>query len=119
MPESSPKQLYDEQFNRFMSEIAGSELADDSTTTEFKNFKLFSEITVPAAAEPDPIPEPTTVQGRILRGISRVWDNETTRVLIKAGGAFAGVATVAYATIHKDHVLERQAYQQAQQTRIS
>lgn len=119
MPESSPKQLYDEQFKRFMSEIAGADLKDDTTSTEMKNFKLFSEITVPAPVEPDPTPEPTTVRGKVLRGISRVWDNETTRVLIKAGGAFAGVATVAYATIHKDHVLERQAYSQAQQTRIS
>jgi hypothetical protein len=47
-----------------------------------------------------------------------VWDNETTRVLIKAGGAFAGVALVTWATVRRDHVLTREALSQANQ-RIS
>ena len=92
------------------------DLSSEEATTAMKNLKTFSECR-PAAPEPEPTPDPvpTTAWEKFKLGSSRVWDNETTRVFIKAGGAFAGVALVAYSTIHKDHVIERQALAQANQ----
>lgn len=88
----------------------------DDTTTAVKNLETFSKIHVALPdPEPAPDPEPTTVRGRAARAMARAWDNETTRVFIKAGGAFAGVGLVAYSTIRRDHVLERQAIDQANQ----
>jgi len=85
-----------------------------------KNLKLYSECRPPKPEpEPEPAVVPTTRWGKIKAGASCVWDNETTRTLIKAGGAFAGVAVVAYSTIHKDHVMERQALAQANQRPVS
>lgn len=92
------------------------DLGTEEATTRIKNLKVFSECRPPQLAEPEPTPEaPTTRWGKVKAATSVVWDNETTRVLIKAGGALAGVAVVAYSTIHKDHVLERQAIAQANQ----
>lgn len=109
-----PKELFDKTFVDAVKEAASHELSDEGTTTVMKNLKLLSEVTVPETVAKS-IPEPTTLWGKTKAGVSKVWDNETTRVLIKAGGAFAGVATVAYTTIHKDHVMERQALAQANQ----
>lgn len=67
------------------------------------------------SAELEAIPEPNTVMGKLKANLNGVWDNETTRVLIKAGGAFAGVALVAWTTIHRDHVITRDALSQANQ----
>lgn len=72
----------------------------------------------PTEPEPTPDPVPETRWGRFKLGAARVLDNETTRTLIKAGGSVAGVGVVAYATIRKDHVLERQALDQAHQQQI-
>lgn len=92
------------------------DLSSNEATTTMKNLKTFSECRPPKPEpEPDPEPVPTTMWGKLKDGTSKIWDNETTRVLIKTGGAFAGVAVVAYSTIHKDHILERQAIQQANQ----
>lgn len=71
---------------------------------------------VAPVVDPDPVPE--TRWGRFKCGLARAWDNETTRTLIKAGGSVGGVAIVAYSTIKKDHVLERQAIDQAHQPQI-
>lgn len=92
------------------------DLSSDEATTTMKNLKIFSECR-PQDSKPEPTPDPvpTTRWGKVKAEISSVLDNETTRTLIKAGGAFAGVAVVAYSTIHKDHVMERQALAQANQ----
>ena len=103
----------------FVDRIAKEDLMSEETTTAMKNLEIFSKCR-PQALEPEPTPEPvpTTTWEKVKAGASCVWDNETTRVTIKAVGAFAGVALVAYSTIHRDHVLERQAMNQANQ-RIS
>lgn len=92
------------------------DLASDDATTRMKNLKLFSECRPQPIPVAEPIPEPPTTRwGKFCCWAGRVWDNETTRVTIKAGGALSGVALVAYSTIHKDHVIERQAIAQANQ----
>lgn len=94
----------------------GIDLKTEEATTVMKNLKLFSDCRPPAEPVPEPIPEaPTTRWGRFKCGIARVWDNETTRVLIKASGPIIATGTVIYATIQKDHVIERQALAQANQ----
>lgn len=100
----------------FVERVAKEDLTSDAATTAMKNLEIFSKCRPPAPEpEPDPIPVPVTKWEKFKCATAGVWDNETTRVLIKAGGAFAGVAVVAYSTIHKDHVIERQAMAQANQ----
>lgn len=107
---------YHEVFDQFVGEISSYDLATDEATTAIKNFETFSKCR-PQPVEPEPIPEPVpeTAWEKFKCTTSRVWDNETTRVLIKAGGAFGGVVLVTWSTIHRDHVVERQALQQANQ----
>lgn len=90
------------------------DIASDDATTAWKNVETMSNI-LPPPPEPT-TPEPTTVWGKVKSGAGRVWDNDTTRVFLKSGFAFAGVIGVAYTTIHKDHVVERQALAQANQS---
>ncbi len=108
---------FDGNFRELIDKVTDDiDLASDDATTAIKNLKTFSECRPPQPPEPDPIPEaPTTRWGKVKAATAVVWDNETTRVLLKTGGAFAGVVVVAYSTIHKDHVMERQALAQANQ----
>lgn len=109
-------ELFDNHFRDLVGKAAHIDLASDNATTAMKNLETFSKCRPPEPTpEPESTPEPETVWEKTKFSVARVWDNETTRVLLKAGGAFAGVAVVAYSTIHKDHVLERQALAQANQ----
>lgn len=112
---SDPTQTFNDKFTELIAAVP-VDLESNEATTAMKNLETFSNIhkALPEP-EPAPAPEPTTVLGKAARATARVWDNETTRVFIKAGGAFAGVAVVAYSTIRRDHVLERQALDQANQ----
>lgn len=106
--------LFDDVLCNALSEVQTLELATDDATTAIQNLKTLSECRhlIP---EPEATPEPTTVLGKLKVGMTRWWDNETTRVLIKAGGAFAGVALVTWTTVHRDHILTRDALSQANQ----
>lgn len=106
--------LYDDVLCNALSEVKTHDLATDSATTAMQNLKTLSECR-PPTPEPEVTPEPTTVLGKLKAEMGRWWDNETTRVLIKAGGAFAGVALVTWTTVHRDHVLTRDAMSQANQ----
>lgn len=113
--EKTPLEVYEDHLIELIEKSTDfTDIHSDEATAAIKNLKTFSECR-PPQPDPDPDPEPTTFWGQTKCAVARVWDNETTRVLIKAGGAFAGVAAVAYSTIHKDHVLERQALNQANQ----
>lgn len=109
-----PHELYDEVLSNLLKSIDIDNPDSDEFTKTVTNLETFSKCR-PPQPEPEPTPVPVTKWGRFKCGAARVWDNETTRVFIKAGGAFAGVAAVAYTTIHKDHVIERQAMAQANQ----
>lgn len=111
----SDSQSYDTIYMEAFERAAKYELSSDEATAAMKNLKTFSESIPPAQPETETKPEPTTVLGKLKSGVSGVWDNETTRVFIKAGGAFAGVALVAWTTIHRDHVVTREALSQANQ----
>jgi hypothetical protein len=112
---ADPLDLYNSKLAEFIENLP-TDLESNEATTAIKNFETFSK-SRPHEPEPEPTPdpEPTTVRGKVGRAVARAWDNETTRVFIKAGGAFAGVAVVTYSTIKRDHVLERQAIDQANQ----
>lgn len=112
---TDPSQTFNDKLVELIESLP-TDLESTEATTAMKNLETFSKIHT-ALPDPDPTldPEPTTVRGKVARATARVWDNETTRVLIKAGGAFAGVALVAHSTIKRDHVLERQAIDQANQ----
>lgn len=108
--------LYNEVFCEALIEMKSHDLATDEATTAVKNLKVLSECRPPdSEPEPEPTPEPITVLDKVKVGLSGVWDNETTRVFIKAGGAFAGVALVTWTTVHRDHVMTREALSQANQ----
>lgn len=114
--ETTPSDAYDKLFTEMVEDIANREFEHDTTAAAINNLVALSKAS-PHRPEPEPDQPvvPTTRLGRFGAGIGKVWDNETTRALIKAGGAFAGVLVVANATIKKDHVLERQALDQAHQ----
>lgn len=112
----TPHERFNETFVDLVREAASHDLHSEDSTIAMKNLETFSKVRPPEPiVELELTPEPTTVWGKFKLGTARVWDNETTRVVLKAGGAFAGVWYVAHATIQKDHVLERQAMQQANQ----
>ena len=116
---SSPSEAFDEKFVDLIHEAAGFDLESDEATKAIRNLETFSHCRPPAPEpEPEPRPVPTTVWEKIKAGVSCVWESETTRVVIRSGGAFIGVALVAYSTIHKDQVLEKQALAQANQRQI-
>lgn len=112
----TPIERFNETYVDLVAEAASHDLHTEEATTAIKNLETFSKAR-PQEPTPEPelTPEPTTHWGKFKRGLACVWDNETTRTVLKAGGAFAGVWYVAHATIEKDHVLERQAMQQANQ----
>lgn len=115
---SSPRETYDARLEELIEETANHQLHSAEATTVMKNLKLFSECRPPEATpEPEPTPEPVpaTTWGKVKAGIASVWDNETTRTVIKSGASLGGVLIVAYSTVHKDHVLEKQALAQANQ----
>lgn len=106
---------YDKVFKNALNEVYQFDINSDEATAGVKNLKVLSECRPPAQEEPEVKPEPETVLGKLKVNLSGVWDNETTRVLIKAGGAFAGVALVTWATVRRDHVMTRDALSQANQ----
>lgn len=108
---------FDQTIVKKLAEVTGAHIDSETASAGTKNLKTLVETRNALVPEPEPIPDPVPETGweKFKCGASRVWDNETTRVLIKAGGAFAGVAVVTYATIFKDHQVERQAIQQANQ----
>lgn len=114
---STPQERFDETLMDFVDRLAGEDLTTKEATTAVRNLETFSKCRPPKPTPP-PEPEPvvdTTTLGKVKALAASVWDNETTRVLIKAGGAFASVALVAWSTIHRDHVLDRQSLAQANQ----
>ena len=90
-------------------------VTDANVPEAVKALETLSKVHTALKPEPEilPDPVPTTRLGKIRAGVSAALDNETTRTVIKAAGAFAGVAYVTHATIKKDHILERQALAQA------
>lgn len=116
---SIPFDEYYDLYRKKLTEAKDVDLCTDDGTAAMKNLKTLSEALPPAPTpiEVDPEP-PTTVMGKLKYGVGKVWDNETTRVFIKAGGAFAGVALVAWTTIHRDHVMLREPLAQANQRTV-
>lgn len=111
-----PHELFNDKLSELIEQAAKHDLQDDATATVMKNLKTFSECRPPAPdPEATPEPVPTTSWEKFKAGAAQVWDNETTRTLIKAGGALSGVVLVTWTTIYKDHVIERQAISQANQ----
>lgn len=106
---------YDTLYGKSFERATKYELSSSEATTAMKNLKILSECLPHVEPKPETAEEPTTVLGKIKVGLDRVWDSETTRVFIKAGGAFAGVALVTWTTVRRDHVLARDAMAQANQ----
>lgn len=118
---SSPSDIYDARLHELIDETASIDITSKEFLDAAKNLQVFSQVRamIPQPEpEPAPVPKPSTKWEKVKAGASSVWDNETTRVFIKAGGAFAGVALVVWSTVHRDHVLEKQAVQQANQRPI-
>lgn len=115
----SPREVHETRLAQLIEEASHFDLHDDKTTTALRNLKTFSELKLPPVPEPEPTPEPEPIPAtgwaKVKENVAAVWESETTRAVIKAGGAFAGVALVAWTTIHRDHVMERQALAQANQ----
>ena len=113
--------FYDENLKELIDKATDLPLESDAATKAMVNLEKFSNLhaRLPQLQKQTP-PAPTshkepTRWDRVKAGMSCVYDNETTRAIIKAGGALGGVAIVAYSTIKKDHVMERQALAQANQ----
>ena len=99
-----------------IDEMTQIDIASDDFSSATKNLAAFATVRpLLPEPDPDPTPVPVTKWDRFKAATAAVWDNETTRVFIKAAGAFGGVGLVVYSTIHKDHVIERSALGQANQ----
>jgi len=108
--------LFDAAYRDVLDKATKLDPDTDEATIALKNLKTLTECRPPTPdPEPESVPEPTTVLGKLKYNLAGVWDSETTRVLIKAGGAFAGVVLVTWTTVHRDHVLTRDALSQANQ----
>lgn len=119
---TDPHQLIHDTFYDLVQRTSSVDPSSNDATTAIKNLEAFSKLKPPASApapEPAPVapPEPTQWD-KVKAGIASVWDNETTRVAIKATGSLLGVGAVVWTTIHKDHVIERNAINQANQRPI-
>lgn len=113
---SLPNEIFDEKFVDLLREVSNFDFESKEATAAVQNLETFSRCRPPAQdPEPEPQSVPTTIWEKVKANAMVVWDNETTRVLIKTGGTFTGVALVAYSTIRRDHILERQALAQANQ----
>lgn len=107
---------YDVRLQQLIEEASSHNIDSEEFANAAKNLETFLKCrTLLPQPEPEPDPVPTTVWGRVKAATAAVWDNETTRVLIKAGGSLAGVGLVVYSTIQRDHVLEKQSLAQANQ----
>lgn len=106
-------QLHDDKFAKLIAAFP-ADITTEEAVRASKVLETFSK-SRPLDPEPEVLPDPvpTTRWEKIKAGLGAVWDNETSRTIIKAGGAFAGVAYVTHATIKKDHILEKQALAQA------
>jgi hypothetical protein len=113
---SSPAESFDDVFEDMLDRASKIDVASDDATRAFKNLNILSQ-TRAQLIQPRPTfkTEPNSAWGKVKAGAASVWESETTRALIKAGGAFAGVGLVVWSTVHRDHVLEKQAMQQANQ----
>lgn len=114
-----PGEIYDQVLSELIKETVTHDVHSEEFREASKNLRLFSE-SRQLMPQPDaePIVEPEkelTRWGRVRAEVAAALDNETTRTLIKAGGAFAGIVVVVYSTVHKDHVLDKQAIMQANQ----
>ena len=110
---SDPQEFFAETFEDLTRRVANEDITGDSFTTAAKNLKLFSEISAPTPTQHKA--EPTTRLGKLKASVGRFWESPTTQALIKAGGAFGGVYYVTRQTVKRDHVIERQALDQARQ----
>lgn len=111
--------LYDDAYREALLKVNNLDIDTDDATTAMRNLKTLSECRPPTPdPESEPKPEPKNVLDKLRYSMGGVWDNETTRVFIKAGGAFAGVALVTWATVRRDHIITKEALSQANQ-RIS
>lgn len=106
-------QLHDTKFAEMIAAFP-EDITSEEAVRASKVIETFSK-TRPQPPEPEVLPDPvpTTRLGKIKAGLAAAWDNETTRITIKAGLGFAGVAYVTHATVNKDHILEKQALAQA------
>lgn len=113
---ADPQEIHDQNYVALVEQLRQNDITAEAFTIGVKNLKTFSD-SRPPKPEPDLVPDPvpTTWWDKTKATTTKVWDNETTRVALRAGGAFAGVALVVWSTVHKDHVLERQAIAQANQ----
>lgn len=110
------RESYDQRLRLLLDETASIDITDDNFPVAAKNLSAFAAVRA-VLPEPEPVPDPVpaTRWGRFKAGAATVWDNETTRVFIKAGGAFAGVGLVVWSTVRRDHVLDKTAMNQANQ----
>lgn len=114
--EDTPRGYYDQVYKNMITKLDGVDYGSDLATNIVKNLETLSKSMPPEPEpEPDPVYVPTTRWEKFKAGFGNAWDNETTRTAIKAGGSFAGVVAVIYATIHRDHVIDKNAMSQANQ----
>lgn len=107
---------HQEAMKELMDLATDTSIDSDQRAFEMKQLRQLSEVKVPPALpEPAPAPVPPTRREKALARAAKILDNETTRTFIKAAGAFGGVGLVTWSTIRRDHRLEREALNQANQ----
>lgn len=115
---SQPLEVYDARLMQLIDEVASHDIHTKEFEQASKNLETYlrsRQLLPKPPPEPEPICEPQTRWERWGTRLAAFWDNETTRVLIKSGGALGGVILVVASTVKRDHVVQREALQQANQ----
>jgi hypothetical protein len=111
-----PHEIYDVKLAELIEEATAHPADSDEARKAMSTLKTFSECRPPAPIQELELePEPTTVWGKTKSLVARVYESETTRVVVKTFGSVASVGVVVYATVKRDHALDRNALNQANQ----
>lgn len=112
---SEALEAHTEMYVTLVNDIDPAEDAD-ITKTKVELVSKFAD-SFPAHLLPEPTPEPvpTTRLGRFWHGCKQAAKSENFGTGLKVAGGAASTAMVVYATILRDHHLEREPFQQANQ----
>lgn len=106
---------FNEMYQALVENIDPSEDIDITTTKIAAVHKFADSLPAHLCPEPPETPVPTAGFAKFWYGFKQAAKSENAGIALKVGGGLATTALVVYATIIKDHNLEKNAFQQMNQ----